>query len=288
MNVTTRNPQLTISLVTKLLGPITAGLPLWQTLQASVIEAVTTKRMNEVAGSFQLSLVPRRLQPSPEYQTDATWTDVLQPGDYVEITMHVPPRHPDRPTMRGFIDNVGMQFSIAEGHPQRVIAVGGRDYGMIPLITKRYYIDKKLAANIAIFRQWADAARLIFGWNKHDPDALPPPEADQLTPKQTSNGPVFKPAEIEAALWRLFVEPQQDLVRFSFPGADRIPAAQFAPLVDDWENLLDCVDPRTNPLAVDPMTDVWSVMVDYQHAPWRELFFEEQTNQPLLIYRPTP
>src|SRR5204862_5174572 len=125
------------------------------------------------------------------------WQDVLEPMDFVEIWCWIPPRVPDRPIMRGFIDTVREDFDIASGTPDKWITIAGRDYGKLILITKLYDIVTKLPVSIQLLKTWKDTFAKIFGFDRDNPDAKPEPEAAALASGQRDEGSTFMPHEIQ-------------------------------------------------------------------------------------------
>src|SRR5438477_8319561 len=117
MQVFTRNPQFRIRFVTQTLGEFTFDMT-----HSSAIEITTTKKMGDTAGGFTLKFVPR---PLSNIRNAGQWQDVLEPMDFVEIYAWVPPRKPERPLMRGFIDTVREDFDIASGTPDKWITIAG-------------------------------------------------------------------------------------------------------------------------------------------------------------------
>jgi len=250
----------------------------------SIVRISTHKRLGEAAGSFSLSFVPRALSDIPNA---GGWQDVVEPQDYVEVFMWVPPRKPEIPVMRGWIDTVAEEFDIASGIPQRSITITGRDYGKLLLITCPYDIVSD-AVPVDILKKMHEGYYELFGWANYDPNARPPSESPPMAENQITDGPAYRPHEMLDIMFRKFYKPQESLILAALGG--NLPPLLFQPDVDrdPLENLLKTFDPSFFQRATVPFINIWDLMVIYQHKPWRELFVREDVDLPLLIYRPTP
>jgi hypothetical protein len=279
VRITTRNPQFRVKLVTQKLGEFD-----FDSTHASVVQLMTRKRMGHAAGEFRLELVPRKLSNIPNA---GGWHDIVEPMDYVEIFMWVPPRTPDRPVMRGFIDTVAEEFDIASGTPQRRITITGRDYGKLLLITKLYDIVSD-AVGPEMFRRFTETFRKLFGLSASDPNALPPSESPAMGSGQTTDGPAYTPTRMLRTIFEGFYAPQETEILATFN--NQLPGMDLVSWVtnDPWEERLRTLSPTFFQRASVPFTDTWALMSAYQHKPWRELFVAEEVDQPLLIYRPAP
>jgi hypothetical protein len=241
--------------------------------------------MGETAGSFTLTFVPRKLS---NIRNAGGWQDVLECMDFVEIWAWIPPRKPDRPLMRGFIDTVGEEFSIASGKPQRRVVITGRDYGKIIWFTKLYDIVSDEAVTIELLKKWHQGFMNLFAWTKTAPDDIPPPERPPMVSGQKDAGMSFTPSEIEQVMFESFYKPQEKLVLGTFNNA--LPAMAFSSQVgnDKEEEKTRCYSPAFMGRGAIPFTDLWSLMTAYQHKPWRELYVTEEPDAPHLIYRNAP
>jgi len=279
MRIHTRNPMFKVRLVTQKLGEFS-----FDTTHASVVRLTTHKRLGHAAGEFRIELVPRKLSDIPNAEG---WQDAVEPMDYVEIYMWVPPRTPDRPVMRGFIDTVAEEFDIASGTPRRHITITGRDYGKLLLITK-LYDPVSDAITPELFRKFHDTFRRLFGLSESNPNALPPSESPPMGSGQITDGPAYTPTRMLRAIFEGFYVPQEAEVLQTFNNT--LPSMDFASWAtgDPWEERLQTYSPTFFQRASVPFTDVWVLMSAYQHQPWRELFVTEEVDRPLLVYRPAP
>jgi hypothetical protein len=276
ITVQTRGPRFRVRMVTRRLGQFD-----FETPADSVVEISVQRRLGQPAGSFQLVLVPR---PLSNILNSEGWQDAFDPMDYVEVFAWAPPRLPDRPIVRGWVDHIGEQFVIAGGHPTRAVVIVGRDYGKLLLNTKLYWVDSDYI-QVEILRRWQTGFKELFGW-KGGPSSLPKPEAEPLAPGETEDGPNFTPAQILEVIHRQFYQPQEALVLGQFGNVP--PELHFRVLVDDWEEQIRTYTPSVFQKSMSPFTDVAGLMYAFQHRPWRELFVKEGITSPILQYRPAP
>lgn len=262
-----------------------------QALRDSVLSISVQKRLSEPAGAFSLILAPRRRELAGG--GTSSWHDVLQPMSFVEIALWTPPRD-RRVVMRGFVDVVEDRFTIEGGRPVRRIAVLGRDYGKLLLTTRLYWHDA-FSEHLELFQRWQAAQAALLGWGAeeldlNDPAALPGepnlPRPHAPPGRGTRYRVQFTPGEMQRLIWNGFMAPRlEDLTR-RYAGDVPVPALAFEQ--GDDEDTLRTIDPVFVDRAVQPFIDVWSLMRRYQHDPWRELFFDEGEEGPLLRYRPAP
>lgn len=293
--IDTRNPLFKIVFHTKRFGRFEVGFG-ESLVEKQVIAFTTSRHLGNAAGQFSIELTAETIAPSllgfigsitgvpGQMFSSLTWYDILSTMDYVELWAWSPPLMPDRPLMRGFIDTVNFVASIGGDHPQVRIMVRGRDFGKLALITKMYYVNKSYASTVEILNQWRQGIEKIFGWdNGTYPQVVKPPFKDGETSTL-----IFSPSILVGTIWETFVKPQMDGVRFSFPDGGDIPECRFAPWVDSWEQNLSTIDPKAVQHNVQPWADIWSILVNYQHAPWREMWVGEEPDGSRLFYRPAP
>jgi hypothetical protein len=281
MRVDTRNPKFAVRFITQRNG-------VFEVTETDhvIVEIRTQKRMGLPLGTFQLALVPRAVSRVLSFGT-AQWQDVIAPMDYCEIMLSVPPRPPLIPVMRGFITSVGEQFGIGGGQPQRLVIISGMDYGKLLIQTKLYYTDVELQ-QAAFLQRFQDCWTTLVDWGP-SPELLPAPLQSPLGPGQQTDGATFTPAELLELLYGCFYKPQEDEVVASFGGLSaQVATTTFESRVDGWEQDIRTYNPFWMNSSWAPFVDCWSMMRGYQHAPWRELFFREYEQGPVLVYRPTP
>jgi hypothetical protein len=280
-------------------GPIGSTTPLpGDLLRQSVQEITVSRSLGQATGTFQITLTPRLIGKG------MTWVDVIQPMDYVEISMWVPPR-PKKVVMRGFVDTVSESLSIGGGHPGHCVIVAGRDYGKLTLITKVYALDflgkgPQFPEFAEQFQKGLDAltnGREYRGGivreteDRRDVRQLSASEGEinitrgggAVVPKDT-----YSSVEVMNAIWQLLFLPQFNMISFSFGGVQiKYPAMKFE--VDQSEEIeLETFSPYFNTQIWHHYADVWSFFRAYQHDPWRELFWEEGDDTPTLYYRSAP
>lgn len=273
----TRNPQFSVRVVSLQHGEIPQ-----EVLRDSVQQITVHRRMGQAAGSFQVHLLPRPVS-ALGFGAPSSWRDLLSMGDFIEISVWVPPR-PPTVVMRGFLDVVEDSFSIEGGTPQRSIVIAGRDFGKILLLTKLYYLDAQTQQSF-IFDRWKQAFYNLFAWKGGQ---LPNPEHTPLARNVETDLPAWKPLDLLNNIWDAFYIPQQEALLRQLPGVSGMSfvAAEEA-LLEAGEQGLRVFAPTALPLNWAPFMDVWALMRMYQHAPWREIFVDDYAG-PTLIYRPTP
>lgn len=281
MNVHTRNPRCSVRFVSleKRYGEFTVDFT-----KGSIRQVSVHRRMGEAAGAFQIVLLPRESGFLQLPGLPGHWRDMLGAMDYVEITLHVPPRLP-KIVMRGFIDTVTEEFSIHGGTPERVIIINGRDYGKLLLITRLYYTDSEEGFHIPLLKAWKEGMDRIFSWRTNPP----PPISDALPIGGDTNLTKFQPKEFMQNVIEAFYRPQEDNILKYHPHAPRLDYhALDGALIQAGDPTLSTVAPQMIPLNYAPFTDLWTILRIYQHHPWRELYIEEGTIAPRLLFRPTP
>jgi hypothetical protein len=302
-----REPQFRVRLYTKHLGRMDEtqtgqAQANFVALQASVLGITVDRRLGQPAGVFSLTLLPKRL-PAP--WNTRSWDDVIAAMDFIEILIGVPPRNL-RLVMRGFVDTVNRARDLSSGKPRHVIHVAGRDYGKLLLVTKLYFFDS-LNPRFSLFERFEAAASALFGWSGN-----PTPPVTQ-TPKQ--NASRFTPEQVMGLLFHganptppttppAAPPPTGSLTEgFYRPGEREILAAMavlnnagIPPMTlnsdaasqDPWEQNLGTWNPVLFQQGFAPLTDLWSLLRVYQHAPWRELYVRDTWTGPELVYRPAP
>jgi len=126
--------------------------------------------------------------------------------DFCEIYFWVPPRQPEHPVMRGFIDTVCEEFDIASGTPERRVVMTGRDYGKLLLNTKPYDPVSQ-AIRPEIFQRFHEGFRRLFGWSETDTNALPPSESPPMRSGQITDGPAYTPTRMLRTIFETFYKP---------------------------------------------------------------------------------
>lgn len=279
MNVTVRNPQYEVKIVTA-----RPGYSYEMHLKASVLNFTTQRRIGQPSGLFQMTLLPEVQPGEVAPGITKTWQDLIGPMDYIELWAWVPPRRKSFPIMRGFVDTVVEEFNIADGRPLRHVIVAGRDYGAFLLITKPYYFNTSATQQVEILKRFLEGFNLLNGWSG---EGKPPsPVIEPLKDGELTKDQAFKPAEIQGVIWDKFFLPQLDEIRAFF--SDAVPDPVFVPIVDDLEEQLITYSPIHIVANWAPFTDVWTFMRSFQHYPWRELLWQERQDTTQLIYRPTP
>jgi hypothetical protein len=277
VNVPTRNPQFKVRFVTAKLGEFD-----FDTTLTSVVTLTTTKRISDSAGSFTLVLVPRSLSNIPNA---GGWQDVVECMDFIEIFLWCPPRRPDIPVMRGFVDTITEDFSIEGGQPQRKIVITGRDYGKLLLLTKLYDPITESEQDF-LWNRFIATFQLLFGPEAGNPKAVPLPESPAMPAGATVDGPFFTPVELLKTVFTGFYKPQEEAIKQTFNNL--LPSMEFLPQAenDPWESRLKVHSSVFYQRVTVPLTDVWALMVAFALKPWRELFVREGKDFPTLVYRP--
>lgn len=300
ISTTTRGPLCSVTIVSNG-GYGTRRIPP-DLLQPSILDVTTRRALDQAAGQFQITLLPR---PAGGVFGAQTWHDLVHPMDHVTIQMWVPPRKP-RVVMTGFVDAILDQFSIAQGRPNHTIVIAGRDYGKLLLISKLYALDLKgerIPQRLRIFRmmqQGLDALTNSYRYRMTSegtglvPTSELPPQSDtSQTPGQPIGGPAtrvfYTPSLAMQVLWTAFVLPRYEEMQTAYDGALPSIGNEVQVTVDAHEDDdLKAYGPYLIPWNVQPYTDLWSIFRAFQHAPWRELFWEETDEGPRLFYRSTP
>lgn len=275
MNVLTRNPRCHVRIISLEYGEIPADL-----LRPVIRQVSTHRRLGNAAGSFQITLLPRRVNT---YGLPNDWRDTLATMDYVEISIQVAPRPPVI-VMRGFIDTVTEQGSIADGRPARTIQITGRDFGQLLLNTKLYYLDGP--QQLEIIKRWQEGFLKLFAWTE---GAFPAPEHPPLALNEVTDAPRYSPRDLLQNIFQSFYLPQEELILKQFP---TVPPMRFFPVSDALggtnEADLATIAPDVVTMNWQPWADVWMLLCTYQHSPWRELYVTDEAEGSRLVYRPTP
>jgi hypothetical protein len=264
-------------------------------LHSAIRHIRVSRQMGSAAGSFQLTILPR-------YSREP-WTRMLSPMDYVEISLWVPPREP-RVVMRGFVDTVAESFTIESGTPQWQIIVAGRDYGKIGLITKLFYLDlerRKIPQELKLFQDWQTGFDALGAGDRYRgiTPAAKRIDSSEQTPSLTHPGvqtppniPVpkyfYTAPQIMAVVFETFLEPQFNLIREQY-NREKPPLPGLVSTQDALDEQMVTMAPQYMLRSTwQPYTDVWALLRTYQNAPWRELYWDDEPNGPVLITRPTP
>jgi len=301
--VQTRSPKFYLAIQTQdtvyTSDPSSLGSP---TLRDSVYEIVTSRRIGETAGSFQITLSPRI---KDDVHT-LNWLDLLHPMDYVEIAIDsgvdVPiipsvgggedSDHPivgrgkrPAPVMRGFIDSVVEQGSFESGIPGRSIVVTGRDFGKIALFTMMYnYTDSKLPPVIQLLQSYTDGRATVSNQN------LKPNPSLGTAAEKLTNDSGRNPTNMMSLFYTFFFEPHMNEITKhlvpTFGSRARIGTIEF--FLDSYNDKLFCFDPILENSNLDPFSQVWSCFERYQNKPWAELYFDDDDDGPRFIHRTTP
>jgi len=276
LQATVRTPRFKVFAITRNVGELFEA-----DLDGSVLEVVTQKRMGDPAGSFRITLAPRR--PPAKFFSEK-WTDIFSPMDYVEILARVPPR-PWRVVMRGWLDTVGETFSIESGQPQHQVLLAGRDYGKIVLMSKLWYPHETVPQTLTILQRWADGFHRTSG-----PGVGVIPDVFPGDTGSTPSGSFFRPQEYMRAIYDAFYSPQEEAVVDSFPSAGgAIPRSRMVTFpADPWEQELAAYNPLFSMQSWTPFTDVWTLFRSYQNLPWHELYFVDEATEPHLVFRQAP
>ena len=299
---TVRNPLCRISILSS--GGYKAQRLTPDELIPSLLEVTTSRDLSQPAGRFQITLLPR---PAGGAFGQKTWHDLIHPMDQITIKMWVPP-NPERVVMTGFVDTVVEQFSIGGGRPSRVVVVAGRDYGKLLLVSKFYALDlandqipQQMRIRMAMMKEGMDALtngmRYRTGGKLVISSEIPPKSDEGQSPGEFSlelrayieKGVIPKtswtPNDTIKMLWKVFVMPQYEDMQRAFDAG--LPSIDLVIQAEDSEGL-ETYSPYYIPNSVQPYTDLWSIFRSFQHAPWRELFWEETAEGPRLYYRSTP
>jgi hypothetical protein len=284
MEVVGQNPQFKVRIVTKSHGEIS-----FEDLRGHVVQFACTRHLGQEAGSFTLTLLQKR--PPAKFNAES-WTHIIDTMDYVELWAWIPPRTPDRPLMRGWVDGVGGTFSIGDGQPAQAVQVTGRDFGKLALMTKLYYTDEVDgqvdAEQIAIMQHWRDGFDKVMKVKREEIGELSPPAGDNMED-------VLHPLDIMKVIFNEFLVPQIDALQgtfkeFSASLPNPVMAFKFDGIDAATDENLTLYSSVFAPVHVDTnaLVDVWSLLRAYQNSPWRELFFDEDPEAPVLRYRETP
>jgi hypothetical protein len=249
--------------------------------------------MGNACGAFSITLLPWR--EVTWRQEAGEWFDTIEANDFCEISMWVPPR-PKRVIMRGLIDSVGDALSLRSNVPQHAVTVTGRDFGKIGLITKLYYIDKKfLPENVTIFQEWVEGERQISSLGQCDKSSgallSPNPWDSDVDTKPIDVKLSLKPTEIMQVIYKKFYRPSFDAWAALMNGTGVNVDLRFdssAAEQETWEGQLRAIAPHLNENSWVPLTEVWNIFRNFQHAPWRELYWDDDEQGQVLTYRPTP
>jgi hypothetical protein len=293
VKVQTRNPRFKVRIVTHDGTELT-----FESLKGAIRSITITKRIGE-AGAFQLELVPRRQVVVAGRAT--SFHDLIPLMSYVEVFCWVPPREPKIPLLRGWVDTVGETFDISSGTPGRRLIVAGRDYTKLAMVSSLYYhhdqLDDPTVLPLAILQQLKDGLEALFSSRKtFVPDPADPsrvvvtepstPVAIDAPPPEPDASQYLTPVQMQRLIFSAFYASFQDELVAAFPGD--VPKARLAIQTDAWEDALRTYSPLATLRNFAPYTDVWTLMRSYQHAPWRELFVEEDADGPMFVYRPAP
>jgi hypothetical protein len=274
VEVQARNPQFRVRVVTRRFGEITDA-----ELRGSVIQFSADRNFGQEAGTFNLTLIPKT---PPQRFGVASWQDAIEAMDYVELWAWVPPRQPDRPLMRGFIDTIGESFDIQSGTPQHSISIAGRDFGKLALITKLYYTKEQEPESLTIIKKWTEGFDRLMQVGEGRVGELAPEASEFL-----------RATQIMDVIFSEFITPQVDAVTDTFRAfASALPnpimKLDMEGIDGSTESKLATYNPMFSQQNTRALIDVWALMRSFQHSPWRELFFDEDPEGPVLRYRDTP
>lgn len=210
------------------------------------------KGLYDVAGSWQLSLLPARDKNGLSYYHR------LQPMDYFEFRFTRDYRYAEPPiVMRGFTDHINMATGVdREGKPQRAYNVNGQDYGKVLDMAHIYYL-----------KELQDDLVKIIGL----------PSFEKLQQKYGVNcdteepsviiGELLKPAQAQLDNIQQFYTIAPD---FTYLGSENIygRVAKFFLTTDDGT--------------------VWEIMQTLSNNPWNELYVSDFESGPTLVFRQAP
>jgi hypothetical protein len=217
------------------------------------------KSVHEPAGSFSIDFTDRLVQEA----ADSIY-GLFEPQDMVEIRMTATSyKKPIPIMMRGFISHVSRSQSIGgDGRPQRKVTIAGQDYGKIWQIDNIYY------------NPWM------------------PDEANYITTFKlfTRFGIAFATSSAGKLVTDVFTAIINPFIAHMQSNPASQPIGGIAPLV---------------PIKIDVQTEGGNVapfgVGDWQggsiHAllsqygdvgSWNELFIEDRTDGPYVVYRPNP
>lgn len=293
VSVTTRVPSYAVAIALKNGQQITADQ-----LQDNIIEIQTNRRLGD-SGSWQITM-PFRPPPADvlasasivnaygPYQGPLSWADVISPMDHVTIALFSPAG--GEIVMRGFVDNVGESVSDESGTPVRRVVIVGRDYTKLLLQSRLYFLEGLTQLDI-MTRFNNGAAKL----NQQSGGTSPP----TVTPDKTGASVQMTgltSEDIMSILTTEFFESQiQDMIQGFAPAllAPNISTPGGVLLLDgisdDPLNAdLQTFNPVVYPENSEPFIHLKDLYDNYQHNPWRELYFDDIGLNSYLIYRPTP
>ena len=292
----TRNPFCTVSIISN--GGM-ASVPVdSKLLQPSLLSVTTSRDIHSAAGTFQITLLPRRAGGA---FGALTWNDIIHPMDHVTIRMWVPPNKP-RIVMTGFVDTIADQFTIAGGRPAHSIVVTGRDYGMLLLVTKLFMFDYNREGIpqplkiIGAFQVGMDALTNARKYRTHQSviassEIIPGVDsgsgAGTWGPEQEAGlpapSPQYTPINVLKVLWNLIVKPQYQQMQTFFE--ERLPPIDFIVDVNSSEDDELITYAPYMVLQRAQYTDAWTLFRNFQHRPWRDLYWEDTDDGPRFFYR---
>lgn len=303
INVAARNPLFGVTIATQRLA-LTINP---SDIAGSLVEISTSRRIGD-AGTFQLVLVYRK--PPAKFQTDIiveSWRDIIEPMDYVEIALYpdgpltVGPNQGGEVIMRGFVDTVGVTIDISSGTPTRRVVVVGRDYTKILLTHQLYYPTADDGTqNEIIAKIEQGLAVLVKNKNLALSFILVNTTSGVPSPTGIPSGAVEKKADIPFGYTAtqvlqifndFFFQPELQKIFSTFQGAGIAPPVVFTPdgiTADVLDSNLQAFDPIIDSNTVQPFKVLAELFEDYQHSPWRELFFDDYGPNSYFIYRPAP
>jgi hypothetical protein len=243
----------------------------------SIVSIQTSRRMGE-AGTFSLMLLPR---------SDAAhrWQDVITPMDYVEIDLSPSGAvgagsSTASAKFRGFVDSVAMVWTLEDGRPFPAIRISGRDYSKL-LVDMQLYLLGDVPPALQVLLTW------LQGISALDPPALT--GSTEISKAMAATPANLRPDQVINGLFTNWILPFASAIESALTISTPIQLDASYAQLDATQLGLAAIRPAILVDNYDPLrTAVWTVMGEYSHAPWYELYVEDYSDAPYLVMRPAP